>query len=53
MTLERASEAVALEFAAKNIALEVESIIKIYKRNHIGAKAHVAMCALEGRIGSS
>ena len=48
MTLEGASEAVASEFAAKNIALEVESITKIYKRNHIEAKAQVAMCALEG-----
>jgi hypothetical protein len=49
MTLEGASEAVASEFAAKNIALEVESITKIYKRNHIEAKAHIAMCALEGK----
>jgi hypothetical protein len=42
-TQANATEAVALEFAAKNITLETESIEKIYKRNRIAARAHVAM----------
>jgi hypothetical protein len=43
MTLDEATQVVASEFAAKGIALEPESIRKIYNRNHIAAKAHIAM----------
>jgi hypothetical protein len=43
LTQDKASEEVALEFAAKNIALEAESIAKIYKHNRIAARAYVAM----------
>jgi hypothetical protein len=42
LSLERASEAVAA-----NYQLEPDSVAKIYKRNHIEAKAHVAMAKFE------
>jgi hypothetical protein len=43
LTLDKASEEVASEFAAKHIALETESIAKIYKHNYKAARAYVAM----------